>query len=92
VRAVIFIPSEEKVLETTPTTFMVRPPSCAGGNETRDVLTESSIVNTTGSIREEAESGAPLACGEGSQVSMELPVRAAWTSRGLPLPRGTNED
>jgi hypothetical protein len=32
-----------------------------------------------------AESGAPLACGEGPRLSTELLDRGAWPSRGLPF-------
>jgi hypothetical protein len=32
-----------------------------------------------------AESGAPLACGEGLRLSTELLDRGAWPSRGLPF-------
>jgi hypothetical protein len=32
-----------------------------------------------------AESGASLACGEGSRLSSELLDRGAWPSRGLPF-------
>jgi hypothetical protein len=32
-----------------------------------------------------AGSGAPLACGEGPQLSTELLDRGAWPSRGLPF-------
>jgi hypothetical protein len=38
-----------------------------------------------GNIREEAKSGAPLACEEGPELSTELLVRGAWPSRGLPF-------
>jgi hypothetical protein len=51
--------------ETTPTKFVVWLPPCIGGNEARDVLIVSSIVKTTGSVREETESEALLARGEG---------------------------
>jgi hypothetical protein len=55
--------------------FVVWPPSCTGGNEACDVSVGSSIVKTSGSVREEAGNGAPLACGESPQFSTELPVR-----------------
>jgi hypothetical protein len=37
-------------------------------------------VKTVGSVREEAGSGTPLACGEGLQLSTELLVYGAWPS------------
>jgi hypothetical protein len=41
-----------------------------------------------GSVREEARSRAPLACGEGKRLSSELLVRDAWLSHGLPFTYG----
>jgi hypothetical protein len=41
--------------ETVTTAFVSWPPPCTGGNEARGVLTGSSIVETTGSVREEPE-------------------------------------
>jgi hypothetical protein len=35
--------------------FVSRPPPCTGGNEANDVSAGSSIVETTGSFREEPE-------------------------------------
>jgi hypothetical protein len=67
------------------TKFVSRLPPCIGGNEARVVSTENSIVETMGNIREEAKSGAPLACEEGPELSTELLVRGAWPSRGLPF-------
>jgi hypothetical protein len=40
------------------------------------------MVKTSGSIREEAGSWAPLACGKGLWLSTELLVRGAWPSHG----------
>jgi hypothetical protein len=65
-------------------------PPCTGGNEVHDVSVGSSIVETVGSVR--AESGAPLARGEGLWLSTELLDRGAWPRVGYPLHRGTNED
>jgi hypothetical protein len=63
----------------------VRQPPCTGGNEAHGISAGSSIVKTTGSVREEAESGAALARGEGPRLSTELLVYGAWLSRGLPF-------
>jgi hypothetical protein len=38
-----------------------------------------------GSVREEARSRAPLARGEGPRLSIDLLVRDAWLSYGLPF-------
>jgi hypothetical protein len=71
--------------ETVITEFVSRPPLCTGGNEAHDALVESSIVKTTGSVREETGSGGQLARGEGLWFSMELLVCGAWPLRGLPF-------
>jgi hypothetical protein len=60
-------------------------PPCTGGNEAHDVLVESSIVKTAGSVQEEARSGAPVEQGDGPRLSTELLVRGAWPSCGLPF-------
>jgi hypothetical protein len=60
---VILYQAGRESCETTPTAFVVWPPPYTGGNEACAVLTESSIVKTVASVREEASSGAPLACG-----------------------------
>jgi hypothetical protein len=78
--------------ETTATAFVVWPPPCTTGNESHNILPQNSIVKMTGSIREEAGSGAPLACGEGSRLSMELHVLVLGPRLGFHLGRGTNED
>jgi hypothetical protein len=71
--------------EAVTTAFVSPSPPCTGENEARNVLAGSSIVKTVGSVREETGSGAPLACGEGPQLSAELLVHGAWSSRGLPF-------
>jgi hypothetical protein len=63
----------------------VRPPPCTRGNEACGVSAESWTVKTVGRVRKEAGSEAPLARGEGPQLSTKLLVRGAWPSRGLPL-------
>jgi hypothetical protein len=61
--------------------------SCTRGNEARDVSAESSQWRRQERPRG-ARSGAPLACGEGPRLSIELLDRGAWPSRGLPLAYG----
>jgi hypothetical protein len=78
--------------ETTPTIFVVWPPPCIGGNKVYDISAESLIVKTTGSVREEAGSGAPLTRGEGPRLSTELPVQVLGPHVGFPFRRGTNKD
>ena len=74
--------------------FVVWPPPCTGGNKTRDGLTGSLIVKTTGSIWErlaERHVGDPLVRGEGPRISMELPNWELGPCEGF-LARGSNED
>jgi hypothetical protein len=74
------------------TEFVSWPPPCTGGNEARSVSTESSIVETVGSVQEESEAEDHLcvekACGSlWSYLTVVLGLRV-----GFPLCRGTNED
>jgi hypothetical protein len=71
---------------------VVWPPPCTGGNEAHDVSAKSSIAKTTESIREEAESEAPLARGEGPWLSTELLDWVLSPRVAFPLRRVTNED
>ena len=73
---------------------MVWPPPCTGGNKARDVLAESLIVKTAGSIRERLAGRHvrdPLARGEGPRLSTESPDRKLGLCEGF-LARGSNED
>jgi hypothetical protein len=72
-------------------TFVVWPPSCIGGDEAHNDSAESSIVKTAGSVQEDTGSGAPLAHGEGLQLSTELAVPVLGPHIDIPLRRG-NED
>jgi hypothetical protein len=67
------------------TVFVSRPPPCTRGNETRDVFSRKLDSGDDGERPRGAGSGAPLARGEGPQLSMELLDRGAWPSRGLPF-------
>ena len=83
-----------KSCEITPTVFVVWPPPCTGGNKARGVSVGSLIVKTAGSIRERLAKRHvedPLAHGEGSRLSMELPDQELGPCEGF-LARGSNED
>jgi hypothetical protein len=67
------------------TAFVSWPPSCTGGNEARGVFGLKLDSGGGGERPRGAGSGAPLACGEGSWLSMELLDRGAWLSCGLPF-------
>jgi hypothetical protein len=74
------------------TVFVSRPAPCTRGNDARDILARSSIVETAGSVREELEAKHHLrvekACGSlRSHSTMVLGPHV-----GFPLRRGTNED
>jgi hypothetical protein len=58
---------------------------CTKGNEVHDVSVGSSIVKTSESVLEEAESGAPLTRDEGPRLSMELLDRVLGPRMGFPL-------
>jgi hypothetical protein len=67
------------------TVFVSRPPLCTGGNEARDIFGWKLDSGDDGERPRGAKSGAPLACGEGPRLSMELLDRGAWPSRGIPF-------
>jgi hypothetical protein len=78
--------------ETVTTAFVSRSPPCTGGNEARDVSAGSSIVETTGSVREEPEAEHHLRV-EKARVSLQSYSTEVFGPRvGFPLRRGTNED
>ena len=72
--------------EITSNMFVVWPPPFTGGNKACDILAESLIVKTAGSIRERLAGrhvGDPLACGEGPRLSTELPDRELGLCKGI---------
>ena len=74
--------------------FVLWPPPCTEGNKACGVSAESLIVKTVGSIRERLVGrhiGDPLACGEGSRLSTELPDQELGPCKVF-LVRGSNED
>jgi hypothetical protein len=54
-RVVVIVPSGTRVLRDRDNVFVSRPPPYTGWNEARGVSTGSTIVETTGSAREEPE-------------------------------------
>jgi hypothetical protein len=67
------------------TEFVSRPPPCTGGNEAHNVFGRKLDSGDGGERPRGAGSGAPLARGEGSQLSTELLDSGTWPSRGLPF-------
>jgi hypothetical protein len=67
------------------TTFVLRSPPCTRGNEACDVFGWKLDSGDGGEHPRGAESGAPLARGEGPWLSTELLDCGAWPSRGLPF-------
>jgi hypothetical protein len=67
------------------TVFVSRSPPCTGGNETHSVFDRKLDGGYSVELPRGAESGAPLARGEGPWLSMELLDHGAWPSRGLPF-------
>jgi hypothetical protein len=63
--------------------FVSRSPSCTGGNEAHGVFGRKLDSGDGGERPRGAGSGAPLACGEGPWLSMELLDQGARPSRGL---------
>ena len=74
------------------TAFVSRSPPCTGGNETRGVLAESSIVETTGSVREEPEAEHHLRVEKAHGSLQSYSTEVLGLRVGFPLHRGTNED
>jgi hypothetical protein len=72
--------------------FVIRLPSCTGGNEVCGVSAESSIVETAGSIREEPEAEHHLHV-EKARGSLQCYSTMVLGPRvGYPLRRGTDND
>jgi hypothetical protein len=67
------------------TVFVSRSPPCIGGNEVRSVFDRKLDGGDSVELSRGAESGAPLAHGEGPWLSTELLDHRAWPSRGLPF-------
>jgi hypothetical protein len=78
--------------ETASTTFVVRPLSCTGGIEAHDDSTKGSIVETSGSIREESEAEHSLRVEKVHDSVRSYLTVVLGTRVDYPLRRGTNED
>jgi hypothetical protein len=74
--------------ETVKTAFVSWPPPCIRGNEDRGIFSRKLDSGDGGERPRGAESGAPLAHGEGPRLSTELLDRGAWPSLGLPFVQG----
>ena len=74
------------------TEFVSQLPPCTGGNDDCGVSAGSSIVETTGSVREEPEAEHHLSV-EKAHDSLRIYSTEVLSPRvGFPLRRGTNED
>jgi hypothetical protein len=89
-RAVVIIPRES--CETVITVFVSRPPPCTGGNEVRGVSAGSSIVEKTGSVREEPEAEHHLRVEKARSSLWSYSTEVLGPRVGFPLRRGTNKD
>jgi hypothetical protein len=74
------------------TVFVSRPPPCTGGNEARSVSAGSSIVETSGSVREEPETEHHLRVEKARDSLWSYSTEVLGPRVGFPLRRGTNED
>jgi hypothetical protein len=71
---------------------MSRPPPCTEGNEARGVSTESSIVESAGSVWEEPEAEHHLRVEKTHDSLRSYSTKVFGPRVGFPLRRGTNED
>jgi hypothetical protein len=78
--------------ETVTTEFVSQPLLCTGGNKAHDVSSGSSIVETTGSIREEPEAEHHLRVEKARCSLWSYSTIVLGTHVGYPLCRGTNKD
>jgi hypothetical protein len=69
-----------------------QPPPCTGGNEARGVSVESSIVETTGSIREDPKAEHHLLVEKACDSLRSYSTVVLGPRVGYPLRRDTNED
>jgi hypothetical protein len=74
------------------TEFVSRPPLCIGGKEAHGVSAESSIVETTGSVREEPEAEHHLRVEKTCDSLRSYSTEVLGPRVGYPLRSGTNED
>jgi hypothetical protein len=74
------------------TSFVSQSSPCTRGNEAHGVLAGSSIVETTGSVREEPEAEHHLHVEEARDSLRSYSTEMLGPRVGFPLRRGTNED
>jgi hypothetical protein len=74
------------------TAFVSRTPSCTGGNEAHDVSAGNSIVETTGSVREEPEGEHHLHVEKACDSLRSYSTKVLGPRVGFLLRRGTNEN
>jgi hypothetical protein len=78
--------------ETVTIAFVSRPPLCTRGNEARSVSAGSSIVETTGTVRDELEAEHHLRVEKARNSLRSYSTEVLGPHVGFPLRRGTNED
>jgi hypothetical protein len=74
------------------TAFVSRPPPYNEGNEARGVSAGSSIVETTGSVREEPEAKHHLRVEKARGSLWSYSTEVLGSRVGFPFRRGTNKD
>jgi hypothetical protein len=74
------------------TEFVSRSPQCTGENKAHGVSAGSSILETTGSIREEVEAEHHLCVEKARDCLQSYSTVVLGPLVGYPLRRGTNED
>jgi hypothetical protein len=72
--------------------FVSPPPPCTGGNEAHDVLPESSIAETAGSVRKEPKAEHHLRVEKAHDSLRSYSTEVLGPCNGYPLRRGTDED
>ena len=82
----------QKSCETVTTELVSRPPPCTRGNKIRDVLAESSIVETVGSVQEEPEAEHHLRVEKARDFLRSYSTVMFGPRVGYPLRRSTKED
>jgi hypothetical protein len=74
------------------TELVSRPPPCTGGNEARSDSAGSSIVEMTGSVREEPEAEHHLRVEKARDSLRSYSTMVLGSRVGFPFRRGTNKD
>jgi hypothetical protein len=74
------------------TVFVSRPVPYTRGNEARDILAGSSIMETAGSIREEPKAEHHLRVEKARDSLRSYSTELLGPRVGFPVRRGTNED